>query len=212
MRGSNFRMTSMETHLMKTHHRSEGPARLRLLCLAVLPVIALVLAVPYFQGAQAANGDSVAVSYSHGAMHVTIPYQSLHPGEGQLEVEVLDPEDQIVGHSEQRAAASEGKGWWQADLKLTKTVAIEDLVWHRLRYAFTYSDQKDAAVHGTESISQILRMPVIHILGQQSYLSGGPAAGRVVVTDSKNEVIAGVSSLRVELSPPNSKPRVLFTS
>src|SRR5260370_9560 len=90
MRGNNFRMTSMETHLMKTHDRSNGPARLRLLCLAALPIIALVLTVPYFQGAQAANGDSVAVTYSHGAMHVTIPYQSLHPGEGQLEVEVLD--------------------------------------------------------------------------------------------------------------------------
>ena len=109
---------------MKTHDRSKGSARLRLFCLAALPVIAFVLAVPYFRGAQAANGDSVAVTYSHGAMHVTIPYQSLHPGEGQLEVEVLDPEDQIVGHSEQRVAASEGKGWWQADLKLTKVVAI----------------------------------------------------------------------------------------
>ena len=37
-----------------------------------------------------------------------------------------------------------------------------------------------------------------------------PAAVRVIVTDSKNEVIAGPSSLRIELTPSNQKVRVLF--
>ena len=55
-------------------------------------------------------------------------------------------------------------------------------------------------------------MPVVHILGQQSYLTGGQAAVRVIVTDSKNEPIAGPSSVRIELSPEGrKKPRVLFT-
>src|SRR5260370_35032301 len=66
-------------------------------------------------------------------------------------------------------------------------------------------------MHGTESISQILRTPVMHVLGQQSYLTGGPAAVRVILTDSKNEAIAGPSSVRIELAAPDQKPRVLFT-
>src|SRR5262249_51188567 len=60
-------------------------------------------------------------------------------------------------------------------------------------------------------ISQILRTPVVHILGQQSYLSGGPAAVRVIVTDSKNEVIAGAGTVRIDLATSDHKARVLFT-
>jgi hypothetical protein len=51
----------------------------------------------------------------------------------------------------------------------------------------------------------------VHILAQKSYLTGGDAAVRVIVTDSNNEVIGGANSLRIELSPPDQKPRVLFT-
>jgi acetyl esterase/lipase len=51
----------------------------------------------------------------------------------------------------------------------------------------------------------------MHILGQQSYLTGGPAAIRVILTDSKNEAIAGQSSVNIDLVTPDSSPRVLFT-
>ena len=87
---------------------------------------------------------------------------------------------------------------------------MEDLAWHRIRYRFAYGGSQEAALRGTESISQILRMPVVHILGQQSYLSGGQAAVRVVVTDSKNDPIAGPGSLRIELSPPG-QARAFFS-
>ena len=87
---------------------------------------------------------------------------------------------------------------------------MDDLVWHRVRYRFEYDDDKSAGLEGTESISQILRTPVIHILGQQSYLAGGRAAVRVIVTDSKNEVIAGRGSVRIELLAADQKPRAAF--
>jgi hypothetical protein len=113
-------------------------------------------------------------------------------------------EDQRTGAREtatsaRRVEAAEGKGSWQADLKLAKPLAIDDLVWYRVRYRFAYGDRQDAAITGAESISQILRMPVIHALGQQSYLSGGQAAVRVIATDSRNEAIAGPSYVRIEL-------------
>ena len=69
---------------------------------------------------------------------------------------------------------AKGKGYWREQIKVSKQLAMDELVWHRVRYRFEYSDAKIAKIEGTESISQILRMPVIHILGQQSYLTGGP--------------------------------------
>jgi hypothetical protein len=104
-----------------------------------------------------------------------------------------------------------GQGRWQDQIKLEKPLPLDDLVWHRVRYRFEYDDKQTAALEGTESISQILRTPVIHILGQQSYLTGGAAAVRVIVTDSKNEVIPGRGSVRIELAGTEDKGRTLFT-
>ena len=164
-----------------------------------------------FQGVRAADDESIAATYSRGVLRVTIPYQLPRAGAGRLTVEVLDPEDRVLGRSERNVEAGDGKGRWQEEIQLEKPPTVEDLAWHRVRYRFAYTGAKDAALQGTESISQILRMPVVHILSQQSYLSGGQAAVRVVVTDSANDPIVGSGSLRIELSPPGQAARVLFT-
>jgi uncharacterized protein YfaS (alpha-2-macroglobulin family) len=179
--------------------------------LTPLLVIAAGILLLSFQAPQAPNADLATATYSRGILHATIPYVLPRAGAGQLTVEVLDPEDQTLGRIERAVQADGSNGTWQADLRLTNALATDDLVWHRLRYQFTYGGEKEPAIKGTYSISEILRMPVMHILGQQSYLSGGPAAVRVIVTDSKNEVIAGPSSLRIELSPSNQRARVLFS-
>ena len=101
--------------------------------------------------------------------------------------------------AEKRVDVAEGTGQWQEDIRLGKRLALDELVWHRLRYRFEYGDRSDSVLEGTESISQILRTPVVHILGQESYLTGSPAAVRVIVTDSQNEVIGGPGSVRMEL-------------
>jgi hypothetical protein len=179
--------------------------------LTPLLVIAAGILLLSFQAPQAPNADLATATYSRGILHAIIPYISSRAGAGRLTVEVLDPEDQTLARLERDAYIDGSKGIWQADLKLTKALATDDLVWHRLRYQFIYSGEKEPAIKGTCSISQILQQPVMHILGQQSYLTGGPAAVRVIVTDSKNAVIAGPSSLRIELSPSNQKARVLFS-
>ena len=125
-------------------------------------------------------------------------------------MEVLDPEDNVLGRAERHVEIAEGQGQWQDEIKLEKPLPVDDLVWHRLRYRFEYDDHKSAGLEGTESISEILRTPVIHILGQQSYLAGGRAAVRVIATDSKNEVIAGRGSVRIEFLAASQKPRLLF--
>lgn len=187
------------------HHRSSR----FWISLAGLLIIATVLAIvlPF----QAAGGELLSATYSHGILHVTIPYRASHAGTGKLILEVLDPEDLVLGRAERSLEVAEGKGRWQEEIRLDKPMALEDLVWNRMRYRFVYSDGQQETMEDTQSISQIIRTPVVHILGQQSYLTGGQAAIRVIVTDSKNEVIAGSGSVRIELLGPDQKPRVLFT-
>lgn len=169
--------------------------------------IAVVLLEPF----QAAKGNTAVVTYTRGVLHVSIPYHAVHAGDGKLTVEVLDPEDKVLGRAETQAAIGKGYGRWQEDIRLDKALSVDDLVWHRVRYRYVHDDQESATLEGTESISQILRTPVVHILGQQAYLSGGAAAVRVIVTDSRNEAISGAGTVRIELAVGEQKPRVLFT-
>ncbi len=186
------------------------PGNLRLLWIAALAAVAgivILLMEPF----QTANGKTAVVTYSRGVLHVSIPYHAEHAGGGKLTVEVLDPEDKVLGHAETQAAIGEGYGRLQEDIRLDRALSVDDLVWHRVRYRYEYDGGKAAALEGMESISQILRTPVVHILGQQAYLSGGPAAVRVIVTDSKNEAIAGAGTVLIELAVGEQKHRVLFT-
>jgi len=183
-----------------------GKFWLAFLSILLLAGVAAVLMEP----SQAARANTALVTYTRGILNVTIPYHSAHSGDGKLTVEVLDPEDKVLGRAETQVSMAEGDGHWQEKIRLDKSLAVDDLVWHRLRYRYEYDDQGVAALGGTESISQILRTPVVHILGQQSYLSGALAAVRLIVTDSKNEVIAGTGTVRIELTVGDQKPRVLF--
>jgi len=174
---------------MKARNRKVIPSGFWLYFLAVSLLIVDAMRLEVSPEALAAAGDSTAATYSHGSLSISIPYQVPHTGPGQLSIEILSPEDEVLGQVGRSLQIGEKTGHWRESINLTKRLALEDLVWHRLRYRFAYTDSKDAPIERTESISEILRTPVIHILGQQSYLSGGQAAVRIIVTDSKNEAI-----------------------
>src|SRR5712671_4792170 len=198
---------------METFRRHSDPSRTRPFSFwfILLGAVAIAATIISTQPSGAAIEETVIATHSHGALYVTIPYQSVHSGAGRLSVEILDPEDQVLGREERHIEIAAGKGQWQQQIKLEKPLADEDLVWQRLRYRFEYTAGKNEALEGTESIAQILRTPVVHILGQQSYLIAGQAAVRVIVTDSANQVIAGPGAVRIEFIVPNQKPRILFT-
>src|SRR5450755_173108 len=187
---------------------ASNPARFILFTLVVFLAIAAFVGRQPFQASGGA--PSTAATYSQGLLHLTIPYHAHRAGAGQLTIEVLDPEDNVLGHVERHIDVAGGQGRWQDEIKLEKPLPLDDLVWHRVRYHFEYDNGKTDALEGMESISQILRTPVIHIMGQQSYLTGGRAAVRVIVTDSKNEVVAGRGSVRIEFLAADEKPRLLF--
>ena len=166
---------------------------------AVLVSLGAAALIATFSRAQAEDSDSPQATYTRGNLHAAIPYSAPRAGEGVLTIEILNPEDGVVSRWERKMALAAGKGSWQADLKLDHAPATDELVWHRLRYRFRYTGDGQDAIQGTDSISQILRMPVVHVMAQQAYLSGAAAAVRVIVTDSKNEPIAGASTVRIEL-------------
>lgn len=189
--------------------RETKPRELQnLLFTAVLIIGGILVFVPFMSW-----GDlpSPGATYSRGLLHLTIPYRAEHAGAGELTLQVLDPDDRVLGRTQRHVDIVKGDGRWQDEIKLEKPLALEDMVWQRVRYRFEYEDRKLDAIEGTESVSQIIRMPVVHILGQQAYLSGGTAAVRVIVTDSQNEIIGGRGSVQIELLDGEKNRWPLFT-
>ena len=181
------------------------------LFLAALLLVAAALTLQSFQNAEAAPGGIATATYSSGTLRVTIPFHGLHPGAGQLTVEVLDPEDAVLGRAEHRVDVVAAGGSWREEIQLAKPPSLDDLVWHRVRYRFLYVDQKDAALQNTESISEILRTPVVHVLGQQSYLTGGapPSASSSPIRRMKPSPGPGPctsTSWRPPIAPACSSP------
>jgi len=166
---------------------------------------------------QALPADTRAISaiYGHGALRVAIPYNATRTGEGTLRVEVLDPEDRPAVSIDRHADANAGPGHWNRELILPQNLPFDELVWHRLRYRFTYSKDGGNPIEGVISISRILHLPVVHVLGQQSYLSGSTAAIRLIVNegivDEADETPVTSGSVQIELVHPGHKNQILFT-
>jgi uncharacterized protein YfaS (alpha-2-macroglobulin family) len=161
--------------------------------------------------AQPRETFSVSAAYVHGALRVSIPYRAPRNGQGSLLVEVLDPEDRPAARTDGHADANAGQGFWNRELVLPKSLPFDELVWHRLRYRFTYANEKAVPIEGVTSISRILRLPVVHVLGQQSYISGSAAAVRLIVNEADNETPVTSGSVQIELIQPGHKSQVLFT-
>jgi len=130
----------------------------------------------------------VSATYRHGVLHVSMPYHAT--------VEVLDPEDRVV-------ARGNGRGQ-EVDVAIPGSPAVEDVAWDRLRY-------RSADTQGITAVSRILRRPSVHVLGQQSYITGGSAAVRLVVTEPDQQTPVAAGWVRIELRGDGRKPQVLYT-
>ncbi len=160
--------------------------------------------------AQSKEGP-VSATYLHGVLHISIPSDAPRSGEGNLILEVLDPEDHAIARVDRNIYATAGHTWPEQDLTIPRSLAVDDLVWHRLNYRFTYQGDHDAALHGTAAISQILRRPAVHVLAQKSYISGAPAAVRLVVIEAGSDTPVISGDARIELLPAGQKARPLYT-
>jgi hypothetical protein len=169
-------------------------------------VLFLALLVPCNSRAQ-----QPAATWLHGSLSLSIPYHSSQRGEGRLITEVLDPEDHVLGTTQRTVQVASGDGVWQQSITPEKPLAFEELIWQRLRYRFAYDKAAAPPIEGIEPISEILRRPVVHILGQTQYLSGSCAAVRVIVGDATHNDTPQTGSLRIELLQPGHEPMALFS-
>ncbi len=166
---------------------------------AGLVIVAAAFLFRSFSLAQSKAGEPTAI-YTHGVLRVSLPYSAPRSGEGDLAIEVLDPEDKVIGGIDRHVFIDSGRGSREQDVAIRGALPVDDLVWHRLRYRFRYNGDSSDAFAGLTSLSRILRRPVVHVLGQESYLSGSAAAVRLIVTEADNETLLTSGSLRIELA------------
>jgi hypothetical protein len=157
-----------------------------------------------------AQEQQLSATYGHGNLSVTIPYSSSQAGSGKLTVEILDPEDRSLGRVERNVDVRKGTGAWLETIAPTNAIAFEDILWQRIRYRFDYKDGNLPAIEGIESISQIIRRPVVRILGDKEYIAGSHAAIRVIVSEA-NSNAAQTGTLHIDLLVPKEDPRPLFS-
>jgi hypothetical protein len=157
------------------------------------------------------HAQPTEAAYANGRLAVTIPYNAAFKGPGKLVAELLDPEDHVLGHSEASVNVARGDGSWQQVITPDQPVPLEDIVWHRLRYRFDYNDANLAPIEGIESISEILRRPAVHIIGQTEYLSGSQASIRVIVYDANHTDIPESGTIHIELLQPGGITHPLFS-
>jgi len=182
---------------------SLSPRNCRLL--ATIPLLIVVVLSSTFM----AHAGTLAATYRHGSLTITIPCDSVAEGHGKLAVEVLDPEDHALGRVEKAVEVRKGSGFWQQTITLDQPLPFDEILWQRVRYRFVYDDAKLLPIEGIESIAQIIRRPVIRILGEKEYIAGSQAAIRVIVVDA-NSNAAQSGSLHIELLVPNRDPLPLF--
>jgi hypothetical protein len=179
------------------------------LSLALIPLVAMIFA--HVISSPATPEQSASAIYTRDTLSASIPYHTTVQGPGRLRIEILNPEDQVLGHTEKSLTLSEGYGQWKERININQPLTLQELAWQRLRYRFDFDKPNTDPIEGTEALSQILRTPILHIIGQQSYLAGSQAAVRLIVTDSASQPILGTGSVHIELLGGNPSTRKLYT-
>ena len=171
----------------------------------------LVLAPIFAASTVIAQSQSMTATYARNALSLTIPYKTDHPGAGKLTVEILSPEDKVLGRTDRSVGAEKSGGVWKQEIGTAAPLPFDELVWERVCYRFQPDGDAAAALTETQAVSAILRRPVVRILVQRSYLAGAPAAMRVIVLDTAGNEIPGSNTVRIELAASGQAPLALFS-
>lgn len=153
-----------------------------------------------------AEPKTISAVYAHNTLSFTVPYEAAHPGEAEFRLEVLNPEDRVVGQAEHRTHVAEGAGVWNVKVELREPMPLEELIWHRMRFTLRYSNQTAPDIEDIRSLSEILVRPVLHILAQRSYIAGTQVAMRVIVENTSHDQVfapAAHGTIRIELIDSN---------
>ncbi len=154
------------------------------------------------------RGRVEAAGPARRGLLVRIPYTANAPGRGTLVLEILDPEDHVLARAAQEVAAQRGGSLWEQRIVPGTPIALDEVVWDRVRYRFAYADG-GAPIEGIVPVSAVLRRPVLRILGDRKYLAGSMAAVRVIVADAGGDSAPEAGTLKIALLQ-NGDRRELF--
>ena len=160
-----------------------------------------------------AEARKMSAVYAHDVLSMTVPFEATRSGEAELRLEVLNPEDRVLGRSIEKERLQPGSAAWKTEIRLGEAMPPAELIWQRVRFTLHYADDAAPADEEIRSISSILERPVMHILAQKSYIAGAPAAMRIIVSSAANSETTGTireGTVRIELNLPDRKPRLLF--
>ena len=176
-----------------------------------------VLVLLFSEAVNGAEPTTISAVYAHNALTLSVPYEVIHRGEAELALEVLSPEDRVLGRAAYRTHVAEGSAVWNAEIVLREPMLVNELIWQRIRLTLRYMDQTTADIEETRSLSEVLLRPALHILAQRSYIAGSPAAMRVIVAQASPKGEQGAikqGAVRIELldsdREPNHAARLLF--
>lgn len=148
----------------------------------------------------AADFNELAATFSNNQLQITIPFNESAPAQsGTLTVELLDAEDKVVA-TESLHDYTRNNKVWRAKLDLPANLQQEDIFWYRLRYRFQgKAPARDAVI---EPISEILRYPVVRLLGQKELVVGANNSLRIVAVDGRNGEPLTKGTLKLALHKP----------
>ncbi len=156
---------------------------------------------------------TISAVYFRDALAFSVPYEAAHGGEAELKLELLSPEDRVLGEVKRHKRVTEGSGVWNARMVPGERMTFDELVWQRVRFTLRYENQTSPDLEEIRSLSEILERPVLRILGQRSYIAGAPAAMRLIVTGSsagETALMVKRGAVRIELLGPDHAPKLLF--
>src|SRR5580693_6440544 len=156
---------------------------------------------------------TISAVYFRDALAFSLPYEAAQGGEAELKLELLSPEDRVLGEVKRHKRVTEGNGVWNARMVLGERMTLDELVWQRVSFTLRYENQTSPDLEKIRSLSEILDRPVLRVLGQRSYMAGAPAAMRVIVTGSSAGETAFMvkrGTVRIELLDPDHAPKMLF--
>lgn len=171
----------------------------------------MILLVALF--AAKAEARTMSAVYAHDALALTVPFEAPRSGNVELVAEVLNPEDRVLGKAVLRERVMRGSALWNAEIALIEKVSLDEMVWERVSFTLRYADETKPAVEEIRPVAEILRRPVMRILGQRSYTSGAKAAMRVIVASSARDATPEAVSdgtVKIELLNGEHSERLLF--
>ncbi|HEY2856980.1 MAG TPA: MG2 domain-containing protein [Terracidiphilus sp.] len=179
----------------------------------LLAAVALVLSVIPMRCE--AEPPSISAAYVHDSLSLSIHYDAPRSGKAEVAVEVLSPEGEVLGSASRAGEVAQGKAVWNPEVVLKQVLPLDEVIWQRVRFTLHYAGEARPDMTQVRSISTILRRPVLHILGQRSYIAGAEAAVRVVVSegdDDQNATPQPATSgtVRIELQRQEREPLLLF--